>query len=85
MRSSYNGQEALPFLERLLAVEPAEETARRALVLGYLARGRRDLAAQQVARWRAALDELHLEPSEEARALWRTVEEEERSCQLSFR
>jgi len=67
-------QEALPFLERLLAVEPAEETARRALVLGYLARGRRDLAAQQVARWRAALDELHLEPSEEARALWRTVE-----------
>ena len=43
-------------------------------VLGYLARGRRDLAAQQVARWRAALDELHLEPSEEARALWRTVE-----------
>jgi DNA-binding SARP family transcriptional activator len=77
-------QEALPFLERLLVVEPAEEMARRALVLGYLARGRRDLAARQVVRWREVLDELNLEPSEEVRALWRMVEEK-RSCQLSFR
>jgi hypothetical protein len=58
------------------AVEPAEEMAHRALVLGYLARGRRDLARQQVARWRAVLDELHLGPAEEARALWRMVEED---------
>jgi len=69
-----DGPEALPFLERLLAVEPAEEMAHRALVLGYLARGRRDLAGQQVARWREVLDELHLEPAAEARALWRVVE-----------
>jgi len=84
VRSSYNGQEALPFLERLLAIEPAEEMAHRALVLGSLARGRSDLAGQQVARWREVLDELHLEPAAEARALWRVVEEE-RSCRLSFR
>jgi DNA-binding SARP family transcriptional activator len=67
-------QEAIPFLERLLAVEPAEEAAHRALVLGYLARGQRDLARRQVARWRRVLDELGLEPSPETQMLWRQVE-----------
>jgi DNA-binding SARP family transcriptional activator len=60
--------------DKLLAVEPADETAHRALVSSYLARGRRDLARRQVARWRHALDELDLEPSPEARGLWRMVE-----------
>jgi len=68
-------REAMPVFEWLLAVEPAEEMAHRALVLGYLAQGRRDLAGEQVARWRKVLDELNLEPAEETWALWRMVEE----------
>jgi DNA-binding SARP family transcriptional activator len=67
-------REAVLYLTKLLAVEPADDTAHRALVTSYLARGRRDLARRQVARWRQALDELDLEPSPEARALWRMVE-----------
>jgi DNA-binding SARP family transcriptional activator len=67
-------REAAFYLARLLAVEPADETAHRALVLSYLARGRRDLARRQVARWRQALDELDLEPSPEVTALWQMVE-----------
>jgi DNA-binding SARP family transcriptional activator len=66
-------QEAMPFLERLLVVEPAEEGAHRTLVLGYLAKGQRDLARQQVACWRQVLDELGLEPSSETTALWHKV------------
>lgn len=66
--------EAGTYLEKLLDVEPADETAQRTLVAGYLARGRRDLARRQVARWRETLADLGLEPSPEARALWRIVE-----------
>ncbi len=66
--------EAGTYLEKLLAVEPADETAQRTLVAGYLARGRRDLARRQVARWRETLAEVGLEPSPEARALWDIVE-----------
>jgi DNA-binding SARP family transcriptional activator len=66
--------EAGTYLEKLLAVEPADETAQRTLVAGYLARGRRDLARRQVARWRETLAELGLDPSPEAGALWRIVE-----------
>jgi DNA-binding SARP family transcriptional activator len=69
-----SSREAVPYLTKLLAVEPTNETTHRALVLDYLARGRRDLARQQVARWQQALDELNLEPSPEARELWQTVE-----------
>jgi DNA-binding SARP family transcriptional activator len=66
--------EAGTYLEKLLAVEPADETAQRTLVAGYLSRGRRDLARRQVVRWRETLAELSLKPSPEARALWRIVE-----------
>jgi DNA-binding SARP family transcriptional activator len=66
--------EAVTYLEKLLAVEPADEAAQRTLVAGYLVRGRRDLARRQVARWRETLAELGLEPSPEARALWHIVE-----------
>jgi DNA-binding SARP family transcriptional activator len=66
--------EAVAYLEKLLAVEPADETAQRTLVAGYLVRGRRDLARRQVTRWRETLAELGLEPSPEAMALWRIVE-----------
>ncbi len=66
--------EAAIYLEKLLTVDPADEPAQRTLVAGYLARGRRDLAWRQVARWRETLAELGLEPSSEARALWHIVE-----------
>jgi len=66
--------ETIPFLERLATVEPADSATQRALVLAYLARGRRDLARRQVARWRRALDELGLEPSQETEVLWEQVE-----------
>jgi hypothetical protein len=52
----------------------AIEAAQCALVTGYLARGRRDLARQQVARWRVALEELDVEPSPEIVGLWQKVE-----------
>jgi DNA-binding SARP family transcriptional activator len=68
------GAEALAYLEKLVTVEPADDPAQRALVLGYLARGRRDLARRQVARWRQALAELEVEPSPEARQVWNLVE-----------
>jgi DNA-binding SARP family transcriptional activator len=64
-----------PYLEKLLAIEPADETAHRLLTLGYLARGRRDLARRQVARWRQALAEVELRPTAEIRALWEKVEQ----------
>jgi DNA-binding SARP family transcriptional activator len=67
---------AMPYLEKLVSVEPAEEAAHRALVLGYLSRGRRDLARRQVARWREVVEELHLGPSRETSALWQMVEED---------
>jgi DNA-binding SARP family transcriptional activator len=68
------GAEALVYLEKLVAVEPADDPAQRALVLGYLARGRRDLARRQIARWRRALADLEVEPSPEARQVWNLVE-----------
>jgi len=67
------GRETTIYLEKLIAVEPADETAYRALVLGYLAQGRRDLARRQIARWQQALVELELEPTVEVRALWHKV------------
>jgi DNA-binding SARP family transcriptional activator len=69
-------QEPAVFLEKLLAVEPAEETAHRALVLSYIAQGRCDLARQRVARWPDISSEPSLEPPPEAKALWRMVEDE---------
>ena len=68
------GREALLYLEKLLAIEPADETAQRALVLGSLTLGRSDLAKRQIARWQQALAELDLEPSPETRALWERVD-----------
>jgi DNA-binding SARP family transcriptional activator len=70
-------QQAGPFLERLLAVEPFNQAASRALVLSYMARGRGDLARRQVALWREAMAELGLEPSPETEALWHAMEEAE--------
>jgi len=64
-----DSRKAVLYLTRLLAIEPADETAHRALISSYLARGRRDLLPRQVARWRQTLDEIDLEPSPEARAL----------------
>jgi DNA-binding SARP family transcriptional activator len=75
------GNEVQIYLERLLAIEPADETAHCALVTGYLARGRRYLARRQVARWQATLAELDLEPSPEAMELWRMVEGRDRGTQ----
>jgi DNA-binding SARP family transcriptional activator len=61
------------YLEKLLVVEPADETAYRALVLSYLGRGRLNLAKQQALRWQQSLADLDLEPSPEARTLWHKV------------
>lgn len=74
LAAQVNDQERTLYLEKLLAVEPADEGAQRALVTSYLARGRRDLARRQVARWRETLAELELAPSPETRALWERVE-----------
>jgi DNA-binding SARP family transcriptional activator len=68
-------QQAEFYLEKLLAVEPADDEAQRALVLSYLARGRRDLARRQVVRWREALSDLDVEPSPEVRDLWQKIED----------
>jgi DNA-binding SARP family transcriptional activator len=68
------GRKVLTYLEKLLAVEPADETAQQAIVLDYLTRGRRDLAQRQIARWQAALAEVELEPSAGVRELWERVE-----------
>ncbi len=68
-----DGQAAVPYLEKLLAIEPTDEAAQQTLVLGYLARGRHDLARRQVVRWQQALAELDLAPSPETEALWRRV------------
>lgn len=68
-----DGRQATPYLEKLLAVEPVDETAYRALILGYLAQGRRDLARRYIVRWQQALEELTLEPTQEIISLWETV------------
>lgn len=68
------GRETLVYLEKLLMIEPADETAYQALVLGYLAQGRADLARRQVTKWQQALLEFELEPSFETLALWDRVE-----------
>jgi DNA-binding SARP family transcriptional activator len=68
-----NEREALLYLERLLAVEPADETTHRALALGYLARGRADLARRQVERWQQALVEFGLDVSAETELFWQTM------------
>jgi DNA-binding SARP family transcriptional activator len=73
------GQEVEFYLEKLLAVEPADESAQQALVLSFLAHGRRDLARRQVKRWQQALAELEVEPSPEARVLWAEVTNKKRS------
>jgi DNA-binding SARP family transcriptional activator len=69
-----NDRDSLLYLERLLALEPADELAHQALVLGYLARGRGDLARRQAKRWQQALIEFDLEPSTETRDIWAMVE-----------
>jgi DNA-binding SARP family transcriptional activator len=73
LAAQVNNQEAMLYLEKLLAVEPADEIAHRALVLGYLARGRGDLARRQVGCWQQALAEFGLEPSPETRTIWHRV------------
>ncbi len=75
LAAQVNEREALVYLEKLLAVEPTDETAQRALVLGYLARGRGDLARRQVGRWQQALAEYDLEASPETKLLWQMVED----------
>jgi two-component SAPR family response regulator len=67
-------REALYYLEKILAIEPADEATHRALVLGYLARGRGSLARQQVLRWQQALSEFNLEASAETKLLWQSIE-----------
>lgn|GEM_PF-2120086 len=67
-------REALFYLEQLLAIEPADETVQRALTLGYLARGRGDLARRQVERWQQALREFDLEASADTRLLWEFIQ-----------
>jgi two-component SAPR family response regulator len=47
--------QAEPYLQRLIAVEPADEAANRALIDYYLARGRHDLAQQHEKQWQTAL------------------------------
>jgi DNA-binding SARP family transcriptional activator len=74
LAAQVKGQEAVLYLEKLLTVEPADETAQRALVTEYLASGRRDLGRRQVVRWREALAELDTEPSLEVAVLWQRVE-----------
>lgn len=56
-------REAVIFLEKILAIEPTNETALQALVLSYLAQGRRDLARRQVHFWQQAMIELDLDPT----------------------
>jgi DNA-binding SARP family transcriptional activator len=76
-------RQAMLYLERILAIEPADETAHRALTLGYLARGRGDLARRQIGCWRQALAEFDLEPSIEARTLWSRIETKVNSPEVS--
>jgi hypothetical protein len=45
------GRKVMTYPEKLLAVEPADETAQQGIVLDYLTRGRRDLAHRQITRW----------------------------------
>jgi DNA-binding SARP family transcriptional activator len=68
------GGEVVFYLEKLLTVEPADEAAQRALVIGYLASGRRDLARRQVVHWRAALAELDIDPPSEIKLMWQRIE-----------
>jgi len=68
-----DGREAITYLEKLLIVEPADETAYHALISGYLAQGRRDLAIRYVTRWQQALEELDLDPTPEVESLWQMV------------
>ena len=69
------GREAEHYLRHLLVVEPTDEAAQRALVYSYLSRNRRDLARQQVAHWRHALEDLELKPPPQVEALWQRVQE----------
>ena len=69
------GRAAEVFLQQLLAVNPTDEAAQQALVLSYLARGRRDLARRQVSRWQAALAEEEMILSPETVALWHQVDD----------
>jgi DNA-binding SARP family transcriptional activator len=74
LASQTNSREASLYLEKLLAIEPGDETVHQALVLNYLARGRSDLARHQITRWQQALADLDLEPLPEALELWQRVE-----------
>ncbi len=61
---------AVPVLERLVSVDPADETAHRTLMRALVAAGRRDEALRQYARCIAAVrDELDIEPDVETVAL----------------
>lgn len=68
------GQEDLHYLRRLLVVEPLDEEANLQLVERLLARGRTDLAFEQITQYRHLMEEMGEEPSEAMRQLWRKVE-----------
>jgi DNA-binding SARP family transcriptional activator len=68
------GQEDLHYLRRLLAVEPLDESANLQLAERLLARGRTDLAFEQLAQYRRLLEEVDEQPSDAMRLLWRKVE-----------
>lgn len=67
-------REAIIYLEKILAIEPTNEATLRALVLSYLAQGRRDLARRQVHHWQQAMIDLDLDPAPEITALTALVE-----------
>ncbi|MCB0170660.1 MAG: hypothetical protein KDJ97_08915 [Anaerolineae bacterium] len=68
------GQQSVAYLEKLLLIEPTDEAAYSALVLGHLARGRRDLAQQHIARWQQALIEFEGELSPGIQSIWKKVD-----------
>ena len=69
LAAQVNEREAAIYLEKLLIIEPTDETAYQALVMNYFARGRNNLAQQQIMRWQQIFEDLDLTPSPEIAAM----------------
>ncbi|RPI34092.1 MAG: hypothetical protein EHM70_04020 [Chloroflexota bacterium] len=67
-------REAEIYLKRLLIYDPSDEQAFRQLVLIYLAKGRQDLACEQIDHWQRSLERFGIAPSPETAEFWQEVE-----------
>lgn len=78
-------QASVASLESLLAVDPAQESAHRALMRAYAATGQRDRALRQYSRCRAAIaEELGIGPDHETEALFSTIHDAEPDIKLDI-